>query len=87
MPPSENYTVDLTHYRNALARVDQIKSVYGKESDTSLRKRAASHLEKHRAVLQTSKSNFNVVELHLWEESEILFEEKVKPLLKEDVNT
>lgn len=83
----ENSTVDLAHYRNALARVNQIESVYGKESDSSLIKRAASHLEKHRAVLQTSKSNFNVVELHLWEESEILFEEKVKPLLKEDGNT
>ncbi len=84
---TENSTVDLPHYKNALARVNQIKSVYGKESDSSLRKRAASHLEKHRAVLQTSKSNFNEIELLIWEECETLFNDRVRSLLKEDENT
>lgn len=87
---TENSSVDLSHYRNALARVNQIKSVLGKESDSALRKRAASHLEKHRALLNTSKSCFNPVEIALWEECEKLFKEKVEPLLScnepEEVN-
>lgn len=70
--------------RNALARVNQIKSIYGKESDSKLRKRAASHLEKHRAVLQTSKARFNKVEQTVWEECEILFIKNIKPLLDEE---
>ena len=81
---TENSTVDLPHYRNALARVNQVKSVLGKESDSSLRKKAASHLEKHRAVLNSEKSNFNPVELLIWEECEKLFKENIEPLLSDE---
>jgi len=86
----ENSSVDLAHYRNALARVNQIKSVFGKESDSALRKKAASHLEKHRSVLNISKSCFNQVEIAIWEECEKLFIKNVEPLLScnesEEVN-
>jgi len=78
---TENSSVDLVHYRNALARVNQIKSVQGSESDSALRKKAASHLEKHRAVLKTAKSSFNQIELSIWEDCERLFVENVEPLL------
>lgn len=80
--PTENKSVDLPHYRNALARAGQIKSVLGKESDSSLRKRAAAHLAKHRAVLQKAKSNFNAVEKKIWVECERLFELNIVPFLK-----
>ena len=81
---TENSSVDLSHYRNALARVNQIKSVLGKEGDSALRKRAASHLEKHRAVLKTSKSSFNPIEMFIWEKCEKLFVENVEPLLSDN---
>ncbi len=77
---TENSTVDLPHYRNALNRVNQIKSVLGKD-DSALRKKAASHLEKHRVVLKSAKSSFNPIELSIWEECERIFVEKVEPLL------
>jgi hypothetical protein len=57
----ENSSVDLPHYRNALARVNQVKSVLGKESDGELRKKAAAHLSKHHAVLKESKASFSEV--------------------------
>jgi hypothetical protein len=63
-----------------------VKSVLGKESDASLRKKAATHLEKHRAVLSKEKSKFNPAELLLWEECEKLFNENVKPLLSDEGN-
>ena len=49
---TEDSSVDLPHYRNALARADQIKSVLGNETDNELRKRAIEHLEKHSDVLE-----------------------------------
>jgi hypothetical protein len=81
---TDNSSVDLSHYRNALARVNQIKSVLGEDSDSTLRKKAASHLERHRAVLQTAKSSFNPIEILIWEECEKLFVTNVKPLLFND---
>lgn len=83
---TENSSVDLPHYRNALVRAGQIKSVLGTESDSALRKKAASHLEKHRAVLETSKANFNEIELALWEECEELFLNNVRPLLSNEAD-
>jgi len=80
---TENSSVDLSHYRNALARVNQIKSVLGNEGDSALRKRAASHLEKHRAVLKTAKSSFNQIELSIWSDCEKLFVKNVEPLLSD----
>jgi hypothetical protein len=82
---ADNTSVDLPHYRNALARANQIKSVLGTESDEVLRKRAASHLEKHRKVLQKEKASFNSIELLIWEECEDMFEKNVWPLLSETV--
>lgn len=78
---TENSTVDLSHYRNALARVNQIKNVLGNESDSALRKRASKHLEKHRAVLDKEKSGFNKVDALIREECEKLFRENVEPIL------
>ena len=54
------------------------------ESDFALRKKAASHLAKHRIVLRTSKANFNEIELALWEECEELFLKNVRPLLSNE---
>jgi len=79
---TENSSVDLPHYRNALNRVGQIKSVLGKESDSVLRKKGASHLEKHRAVLKSEKAFFSPIELALWEECEELYNTNVRPLLE-----
>lgn len=67
--------------RNALARVNQIKSVLGKESDATLRKKAATHLEKHRAVLKKSSALFSDEEKKIWLECEELFINNIKPLL------
>lgn len=78
---TENSSVDLTHYRAALARVNQIKSVLGTESDSVLRKKAASHLKKHRAVLKSEKAFFSTVELSLWEECEELYNTNIRPIL------
>jgi hypothetical protein len=80
---TENSSVDLAHYRNALTRVNQIKSVLGIESDSSLRKRAAVHLEGHRKVLMDSKGSFNQIELSIWENCECLFIINVKPFLSD----
>ena len=78
---TENSTIDLSHYRNALARVNQVKSVLGTESSSALRKKAASHLEKHRSVLNTEKAFFNHIELALWEECEDIYGTEIVPLL------
>lgn len=83
---TENSSVDLPHYKNALSRVNQIKSVLGTESDSSLRKKAAAHLEKHRSVLKTSKANFSKFELALWEECESLYLSNVLPLLSNEAD-
>jgi hypothetical protein len=81
---TENSSVDLPHYRNALSRVNQIKSVLKTESDSALRKRAATHLEKHRSVLNNSKASFNPIEMLIWDECEKLFIENVEPLLSDN---
>lgn len=73
--------MDISHYRNALVRVNQIKSVLGEESDSSLRSKAASHLEKHRSVLKTASASFNEIELSIWEECEKIYVRNVEPLL------
>jgi hypothetical protein len=49
---TEDSTVDKPHFRNALARASQIKSVLKKESDAELRRKAVSHLNGHRSVLK-----------------------------------
>lgn len=81
---TENSSLDLPHLRNALARVNQVKSVLGTEGDSALRKKAATHLEKHRSALKASVASFNPVELALWKECEKLYEENVKPLLSDE---
>lgn len=50
--PNENSTVDLPHYRNALARVSRIKPVTDSISREELIRRARRHLEVHRGVLK-----------------------------------
>lgn len=51
-----NANIDVTHYRNALARANQVKPVTDSISTESLRSKAASHLARHRDVLKTVKS-------------------------------
>jgi len=49
---TENSTIDVSHLRNALARVNQVKPV--KESASAYRSRATAHLKAHaRAVLKS----------------------------------
>lgn len=50
-----NKNLDLSHLRNAMARANQVKPVTGSISQAALRKKAVSHLEKHRGSLKTSK--------------------------------
>lgn len=78
---TENSSVDLPHYRNALARCNQINSVSGTPSTAAIRKTAASHLEKHRAVLNKGKADISQEEITLIEECEKLLKEVVEPLL------
>jgi len=78
---TEDSSVDLSHFRNALARANQIKSVLGKESTSSLRKKAAKHLAGHMTVLKKSKAIFSTKERELWKDCEIIFNENVRPLL------
>ena len=52
----ENGEVDLPHYRNALARVNQIKPITDSISEEELRKQAAAELEKYRDLLEENKS-------------------------------
>ena len=50
--PNENSSVDIPHLRNALARVNQVKSI--KEPKSQFIKRARAHLERHaKALLKT----------------------------------
>jgi len=51
--PNEDSTVDLPHYRNALARVTLIKPITDSISREELVRRAQRHLEVHRDVLKT----------------------------------
>jgi HK97 family phage prohead protease len=48
---NENGEVDLPHYRNALARCNQIKPVTDSISEADLRSQAAAELEKYRDLL------------------------------------
>lgn len=54
---SSDEHVDVPHYRNALARVGQIKPITDSISTSSLRSDARAHLEKHRGVLSDSSEN------------------------------
>lgn len=80
---TENTSIDLPHYRNSLARVNQIKSVLGTESDSALRKKAARHLEVHRSVLKKTQDSFLGKDKDFWQECEELFELNVKSLLND----
>jgi HK97 family phage prohead protease len=53
---NENGEVDLPHYRNALARVNQIKPITDSISEADLRSQAAAELEKYRDLLEENKS-------------------------------
>ncbi len=59
--PGTGGTLDMPHFKNARARMNQIKSVSGNISTTDLRQKAKSHLDAHLAKLQ--KSEFNLQEL------------------------
>jgi cation transport regulator ChaB len=53
--PSENSSLDMPHLRNALARMNQVKSACG-GSDAAIRSRAKGHLSRHaKSVLPSSK--------------------------------
>ena len=52
----DNGEVDLSHYRNALARVNQIKPITDSISMEELRSKASAELEKYRDVLESDKS-------------------------------
>lgn len=53
--PNENSSIDLPHYRNALARANQIQPITDSISTEELRRRAQAHLNKHRSVLKEGK--------------------------------
>jgi len=49
-----NANLDLPHYKNALARVNQIKPVSDSISAEDLQKKASAHLERHKDALEKS---------------------------------
>lgn len=51
-----NENLDLPHLRNALARMNQIKPVTDSISADELRRKASTHLEKHRSALEGNRS-------------------------------
>ncbi len=55
----KNGKIDLPHYRNALARVNQIKPVTDSISREELIRRARAVLERHRKVLKTEQSELD----------------------------
>jgi hypothetical protein len=80
---TEDSSVDLIHYRNSLARLNQIKSFLGNESSESLQKKAAKHLQVHRDLLKSSSASFCGKEKEIWEQCEELFSSNVKPHLED----
>jgi len=49
-----NANLDLSHYKNALARVNQIKPISDSISAEDLQKKAMAHLERHKDALEKS---------------------------------
>ena len=50
-----NKDVDLTHYRNARARANQVTPVTDSITERALRRRASSHLSRHTSVLKADE--------------------------------
>lgn len=53
--------IDLPHYRNALARMNQIKPITDSISTEELRNKAKKELEKHKKVLETAEQGGNKI--------------------------
>lgn len=81
---NENGEVDLPHYRNALARVNQIKPVTDSISEADLRSQAAAELEKYRDLLEENKSEKSTDEKIL--DALALIIEKLSALDKKEVS-
>ena len=79
----ENGEVDLPHYRNALARVNQIKPITDSISEADLRSQAAAELEKYRDLLEENKSEKSTEEKIL--DALALIIEKLSALDKKEV--
>jgi HK97 family phage prohead protease len=79
----ENGEVDLPHYRNALARCNQIKPVTDSISEADLRSQAATELEKYRDLLEENKSEKSTEEKIL--DALALIIEKLSSLDKKEV--
>jgi len=79
----ENGEVDLPHYRNALARCNQIKPVTDSISEADLRSQAAAELEKYRDLLEENKSEKSTDEKIL--DALALIIEKLSALDKKEV--
>jgi hypothetical protein len=79
----ENGEVDLPHYRNALARVNQIKPITDSISEEELRSKAAAELEKYRDLLEENKSEKSTEEKIL--DALALIIEKLSALDKKEV--
>jgi len=80
---NEKGEVDLPHYRNALARCNQIKPVTDSISEADLRSQAAAELEKYRDLLEENKSEKSTDEKIL--DALALIIEKLSSLDKKEV--
>jgi hypothetical protein len=80
---NENGEVDLPHYRNALARCNQIKPVTDSISEADLRSQAAAELEKYRDLLGKEKDEKSTDEKIL--DALALIIEKLSTLDKKEV--
>lgn len=80
----DNGEVDLPHYRNALARVNQIKPVTDSISEEALRSQAAAELEKYRDLLEENKDEKSTDEKIL--DALALIIEKLSALDKKEIS-
>jgi len=60
--PDEKATLDMPHFRNALARVSQIKPVTDSISAADLRSKAESHLSKHKEQIEEEEKMAELAE-------------------------
>ncbi|RLE39462.1 hypothetical protein DRJ17_00750 [Candidatus Woesearchaeota archaeon] len=69
---TENDTLDIARYRNALARVSQIKATQG-GSTAELIEKARKHLESHREALNPPEDNEKLIQTFEETENEVTF--------------
>jgi len=60
--PDEKSSLDMPHFRNALARMNQIKPVTDSISTDELRSKAEAHLNKHKKQVEEEQKAAEIIE-------------------------